>query len=200
VAQFVFAEPGPGGQAILKTRLGCDANVRKVFASAAEGAVKVRSLLLTYTPSPTNSGPPIKDKVVFVETSELQPLPSVVVQVAEGKAAGSLLKISLVSDIVSVPVDPVSRVLMTLAEAFETKSKPPARTVARPQTNGNLRNAICNLQCSIKKRRTDSGQHNLRRAPDSSHDAQLATGRGQSISNSGRLSDRTCCGPPFPPH
>jgi hypothetical protein len=92
--------------------------------------------------------------VVFVETSELQPLPSVVVQVPKGKAAGSLLKIMLLSDIVAVPVDPESRVLMTLAEAFETKSKPPARTAARPQTNDNLWNAICNLQCSIKKRRT----------------------------------------------
>jgi len=114
----VFDEPGPGGQLILKTRLGCAANVRKVLASAAEGAVKVRSLLLTYIPSPVASGPPIKAKVVFVETSELQPLPSVVVQVPKGKAAGSLLKIMLLSDIVAVPVDPESRVLMTLADFF----------------------------------------------------------------------------------
>jgi hypothetical protein len=46
VAQFVFAEPGPGGQSMLNTRLGCEAKVRKLLASAAEGALKVRSLLL----------------------------------------------------------------------------------------------------------------------------------------------------------
>jgi len=34
----------------------------------------------------------------------------------------------LFSDTVTFPVEPVSNVLMTLAEAFETKSKPPART------------------------------------------------------------------------
>ena len=51
VAQFVFGEPGPGGQTMLYTRLGCAAKVRKVFAFAAEGAVKVRSALFTVTPS-----------------------------------------------------------------------------------------------------------------------------------------------------
>jgi hypothetical protein len=108
---------------MLNTRFGCDAKVRNVLASAAEGAARVKSLLLTYIPSPTVSGPPVKAKVVFVVTSELHPLPSVVVQVPEGKAEGSLLKITLFRDAVTVPVDPVSRVLMTLAEAFETKSK-----------------------------------------------------------------------------
>ena len=80
---------------MLNTRLGCDAKVRKVLASAAEGAVNVRSLLLTYIPSPTPSGPPMNDKLVFVVTSELHPLPRVVVHVPPGRAAGSLLKIRL---------------------------------------------------------------------------------------------------------
>jgi hypothetical protein len=52
------------------------------------------------------------------------------------------LKIKLVSDAVTVPVDPVSRVLMTLADAFETKSKPPARTTAGAKANRKLRNTI----------------------------------------------------------
>jgi hypothetical protein len=51
-----------------------------------------------------------------------------VVQVPTGIAAGSLLNITLFSDTVTFPVDPVSKVFMTLAEAFETKSKPPDRT------------------------------------------------------------------------
>jgi hypothetical protein len=108
---------------MLNTRFGCDAKVKKVLASAAEGAVKVRSLLLTYIPSPVANGPPIKLREVDVVTSELQPLPNVVVHVPEGNAAGSLLKMTLFSDAVTVPVDPVSKVLMTVAEAFETKSK-----------------------------------------------------------------------------
>ncbi len=107
---------------MLNTRFGCEAKVRKLFWSAAEGGVRVRSLLLMYIPSPTPRGPPIKLKLVPVVTSELQPFPSVVVQ-PKGKAAGSLLKIRLFSDSVAVPLDPVSRVLMTLAEAFETKSR-----------------------------------------------------------------------------
>jgi Amidohydrolase len=107
---------------MLNTRFGCEAKVRKLFWSAAEGGVRVRSLLLMYIPSPTPRGPPIKLKLVPVVTSELQPFPSVVVQ-PKGKAAGSLLKIRLFSDSVAVPLEPVSRVLMTLAEAFETKSR-----------------------------------------------------------------------------
>jgi hypothetical protein len=109
---------------MLNTRFGCDAKVRNVLASAAEGAVKVKSLLLTYIPSPVASGPPIKPKLVLVATSELHPLPSAVVQVPEGKAEGSVLKMTPFSDAVTVPVDPVSRVLMTVAEALEVKSKP----------------------------------------------------------------------------
>jgi hypothetical protein len=66
--------------------------------------------------------------VVLVATSELQPLPTVVVHVPEGSAAGSLLKMKLFSDIVAVPVDPVSKVLITLAEEFEPKNRPPHRT------------------------------------------------------------------------
>jgi hypothetical protein len=38
------------------------------------------------------------------------------------------LKITLLSDTVTFPVEPVSTVPMMLAEAFETKSKPPVRT------------------------------------------------------------------------
>jgi len=77
-------------------------------------------------PSPVANGPPVKLKEVPVVTSELHPLPKVVVHPAPG--SGSLLKIRLGSDTVTVPVDPVSKVLMTLAEAFETNSKPPTRT------------------------------------------------------------------------
>jgi hypothetical protein len=108
---------------MLNTRFGCDAKVRKVLASAAEGAVKVKSLLLTYIPSPVVRGPPRKARLVLVATSELQPLASVVVQVPEGKADGSLLNMTLLSEAVTVPVDPVSSVLITVAEAFEAKSK-----------------------------------------------------------------------------
>ena len=126
VAQFTFDEPGPMTLS-LNTRFGCDAKVRKLFISDTD-APAVRSLLLMYIPSPVASGPPAKAKVVFVVTSELHPFKSVVVHVPEGRAAGSLLKTTLAIVTVTVPVDPVSKVFMTLAEAFETKSKPPART------------------------------------------------------------------------
>jgi len=128
VVQSVFAEPGPGGQVMLNTRLGCDAKVRNVLASAADGADRVRSLLFTYIPSPVANGPPVKVNDVPDATSELHPLPSDVVQVPVGRAAGSLLKITLLSDTVTFPVEPESNVLITLAEAFETRSKPPVRT------------------------------------------------------------------------
>jgi hypothetical protein len=117
---------------MLKTRFGWDAKVRKVLASAIDGGVKVKSLLLTYIPSPTDSGPPTKLKVVPVATSELHPLPSVVVHVPMGKAAGSLLNTTLFSDAVTVPVDPESNVLMTLAEALEARRKLP-RVTTTPQ-------------------------------------------------------------------
>src|SRR5437763_691393 len=97
---------------MLNTRFECDAKVRKVLASAAEGAVKFKSLLLTYIPSLVVSGPPTKARLVLVATSELQPLPSVVVQMPEGNPEGSLLNMTLLSEAVTVPVDPVSRVLM----------------------------------------------------------------------------------------
>jgi hypothetical protein len=129
VAQLVFAEPGPGGKATLNTRFGCDAKVRKVLASAAEGGLLIRSLLLTYIPSPVSSGPPVKLSEVPAATFELHPFPSVVVHPGWGRAAGSLLKIKLVSDAVTVPVDPVSSVLMTVAEAFGTKSKLPTTAI-----------------------------------------------------------------------
>jgi len=116
---------------MLNTRFGCEAKVRKLLASAAEGAITVRSLLLMYIPSPTPRGPPIKLKLVPVATSELHPFPSVVVQPGEGKATGSLLKIKLFSDNVAVPVDPVSRVWSTLPEAFETKSRLPTKVIGR---------------------------------------------------------------------
>src|ERR1700680_4555470 len=57
VAQFVFAEPGPGGQTMLNTRLGCAAKVRRVFALATECAVKVTSLLFTVMLSAADSRP-----------------------------------------------------------------------------------------------------------------------------------------------
>jgi len=84
----------------------------------------------------------MNDKLVFVVTSELHPLPSVVVHVPEGRAAGSLLKIRLFSDTVTVPVDPVSKVLMTLAEAFDTKSKPPDRTATGAKASRKFRKVI----------------------------------------------------------
>jgi hypothetical protein len=126
----------------LNTRFGCDAKVRNVLASAAEGGDNVRSLLLTYIPSSTLSGPPVKAKVVLVSTSELHPLPRVVVQVPLGKAAGSLLKKKLFSDIVAVPVEPVSRVLTTSAEAVETKSRLAVRTATRVQRGREIRESM----------------------------------------------------------
>jgi hypothetical protein len=85
----------------------------------------------------------MNDKVVFVATSELHPLPSVVVHDNAGNAAGSLLKIVLLSENVTVPVDPVSTVPVTLAEAPETKRK--LATTASTRANANheeLRNVI----------------------------------------------------------
>jgi hypothetical protein len=129
VAQFVFAEPGPGGQLRLYTRFGCAAKVRNVLAFAADGAVKVRSALFTVTPSPADRHPavpsrpdaqPAKVKVVPVATSEFPP----------PMADGSLLNTRLLSDTVTVPVDPVRTVPTTLAEAFDAKSKPQAKSVA----------------------------------------------------------------------
>jgi hypothetical protein len=130
VAQFVFAEPGPGGQTMLNTRFGCEAKVRKLLTSATEGAVKVRSLLFTYIPSPVANGPPTKVKLVPAATSELHPRPSVVVHVPKGSAAGSLLKMKLLSDIVTFPVDPVSKVFMVVAEAGCTAKSNAQTTIA----------------------------------------------------------------------
>jgi hypothetical protein len=115
---------------MLNTRLGCEAKVRKVLASADEGAVRVRSLLFTYIPSPVASGPPVNVKLVPDATSELHPFPSDVVHVPKGIAAGSLLKMTLLSDTVTFPVEPESNVFMTLAEALDTKSRPPVKTAA----------------------------------------------------------------------
>jgi hypothetical protein len=56
------------------------------------------------------------------------------------------LKITLVSDAVAVPVEPVSKVLMTLADASETKSKPPASA---------LRMALALLPAEPAPRSTD---------------------------------------------
>lgn len=98
-----------------------------------------------YIPSPVVSGPPVNVKDVPAATSELHPRPSDVVHVPEGRAAGSLLKMTLLSDIVRFPVDPVSNVFVTLAEASETKSKPPTRTATAPKprlTIGSLPNHV----------------------------------------------------------
>jgi hypothetical protein len=112
---------------MLYTRLGCAAKVRNVLAFAAEGGFKVRSALFTVTPSEADRHPgepstpdaqPANVRAVPLATSEFPP----------PTAAGSALKITLLSDTVTFPVDPVSIVPMILAEAFETKSKPPVRT------------------------------------------------------------------------
>jgi hypothetical protein len=124
VAQFVFAEPGPGGQWMLYTRLGCAANVRKVLAFATEGTVKVRSGLLTVTPSPVNKQP--GEPSTPEQPAKLRPVPFVTFEFPPPMAAGSLLKMTLFSDTVTFDEDPVRRVPVTLAEAFETNSKPPA--------------------------------------------------------------------------
>src|ERR1700676_263979 len=150
LAQFVFVEPGPVASS-LNTRLGCDAKVRKVLASAAECGVKVRSLLFTYIPSPVASGPPVNVKEVPDATSELHPLPSDVVHVPEGSAAGSLLKITLLSDTVTFPVEPESNVLITLAEAFETNSKPPVRTATGDTYSRKFRKVIWNLFSDVSE-------------------------------------------------
>src|SRR5579864_2833797 len=142
VAQFVFAEPGPGGQLMVYTRLGCAAKVRKVLAFAAEGADKVRSELFMVTPSCVDKQPgepstpdaqPANVRLVPFATSEFPP----------PTAAGSGLNTMASSDSVTVPEDPVSKVCVTLAEAFETKSKPPARTATK--ANPHFRNISGNL-------------------------------------------------------
>jgi len=140
-AQFVFDEPGPMTVS-LNTRLGCDAKVRKVLASAAPGGVVVRSLLFMYIPSPVANGPPVKVRVVPLATSALHPRPNVVVHVPRGRAEGSLLKIRLFSDTVTFPVEPESKVFITLAEAFETISKPPDRTATGAIASRKFRKVI----------------------------------------------------------
>jgi hypothetical protein len=145
VAQFVFAEPGPGGQTMLNTRLGCAAKVRKVFALATVGAVKVRSTLFTVMPSAADRHPgeprtpdaqPVKTRFVPAATSEFPP----------PTAAGSGLKIKMLgSDIVTVPRDPVNKVLKVLAEAAGKKSKPPARTAAGAKAHRKFRKVMRNL-------------------------------------------------------
>jgi hypothetical protein len=72
-----------------------------------------------------------------------------VVHVPEGRAAGSLLKMTLLSDTVMFPVEPVSKVFVTLAEAAETKSKPPARTATGAKANRKFRNVICNSNLAM---------------------------------------------------
>src|SRR5579864_9329925 len=144
VAQFVFAEPGPGGQLMVYTRLGCAAKVRKVLAFAAEGADKVRSELFMVTPSCVDKQPgepstpdaqPANVRLVPFATSEFPP----------PTAAGSLLKMALFSDTVTVPDDPVSNVPIRLAEALETSSKPPATSVTGAKASRKFRNVIWNL-------------------------------------------------------
>jgi len=60
-------------------------------------------------------------------------------------AAGSMLKNRLFNDAVTVPEEPVSRVPVTVAEAFETKNKLPAKTATGAKENLQLRNVIRNL-------------------------------------------------------
>src|SRR5579864_3049273 len=132
----------------LNTRLGCDAKVRKLLASVGEGAVVVKSALFMYIPSPVVNGPPVKAKVVPLATSALHVCACEtdvgVIQLdgAPGFAAGSLLKIRLFSDTVTFPVEPESKVFMTLAEAFETMSKPLDRTATGAKANRKSRKVI----------------------------------------------------------
>ena len=84
----------------------------------------------------------MKLKEVDVATSELHPFASVVVHVPDGRAEGSLLKIRLFSDTVTVPVDPVSKVFITLADAFETISRPPDRTATGAKASRKFRKVI----------------------------------------------------------
>src|SRR5437764_8291622 len=108
VAQFVFAEPGPGGQFRLYTRLGWAAKVRKVLAFAAEGATRVRSALFTVIPSvadrhpaePSTPEQPVKLRLVPFATSEFPP----------PVAAGSILKNMWSRNTVTVPDDPEFKV------------------------------------------------------------------------------------------
>jgi len=50
-------------------------------------------------------------------------------------AAGSGLKTALFNDTVTVPDDPVSKVPITLAEALEANSKPPAAIATGAKDN-----------------------------------------------------------------
>jgi hypothetical protein len=49
---------------------------------------------------------------------------------------------TLFSDTVTFPEDPESKVLMTLAEAFDTKSKPPDRTATGAKASRKFRKVI----------------------------------------------------------
>ena len=59
-----------------------------------------------------------------------------------GRAAGSVLKTKLLSDIVKSPEDPVDKVPSTDAEATETESKLAARTVAVLKNTRKLLNLL----------------------------------------------------------
>jgi len=124
VAQFVFAEPGPTASR-LKVRLGWAAKVRKLV-SPIDALVtglftSIASVDDKHPAEPRTPEQPAKARLVPFATSEFHGGPA-------GLDEGSVLNITEVSDTVTVPADPVFKVLITLAEAFETKSKPPVRT------------------------------------------------------------------------
>jgi hypothetical protein len=59
----------------------------------------------------------------------------------------------LLSDTVTVPVDPVSKVPLTVAEAFETRSKLPAKTTTGAKANRNFPYVISRFLPYYKSRR-----------------------------------------------
>jgi hypothetical protein len=131
VAQFVFAEPGPTASR-LKVRLGWAAKVRKLV-SPTDAAVtglftSIPSVADRHPGEPSTPEQPIKLRLVEFATSAFHGGPG-------GVAEGSLLNMTEVSDTVTVPADPVFKVPMMLAEAVETKSKPPARTATGAKTS-----------------------------------------------------------------
>jgi hypothetical protein len=154
-AQSVLESPGPGGQLMLNTRLGCAAKVRKVSAFANEGADKVKSALLMVTPSCCDRHPG-EPSTPDAQPANFSTVPDETFEFPPPMAAESALKMTLLSDTVQFPDEPVSTVPVMFAEAFETKSKPPVRTATGANANRKLRNDICSFMQNIPPRKFKS--------------------------------------------
>jgi len=128
----VFVEPGPIASR-LKVRLGWAAKVRKLFSpidAAVTGLFTSIASVADRHPGElsTPDEQPTKLRLVPFPTSAFHGGPG-------GVDEGSRLNVTELIVTVTVPPDPVFKLPMMLAEAFETISKPPARTATGAKTS-----------------------------------------------------------------